>query len=200
MVDHHYKDLEALGEVGGTGGSRGPSGPFGGPPPRVPPPLPGGGGPPPGGLPLPPPRGQPPGGPPPPPPSRGPPPSGSPPPYGNSRNQQYFQQTSGASSIPIYQSAYGPTSQQMPYQYYQYPQPNQQLPFLATLDLPNLSILIYDPIHHDLSWPSIPIKIPSDIPKFDGKPSEDPKNHMITFHLWCSSNSLIDGSIHLRIF
>ena len=57
-----------------------------------------------------------------------------------------------------------------------------------------------DPIHHDPSWPAIPIKMPSDMPKFDGKPGEDPKNHVMTFHLWCSSNSLMDGSICLHLF
>ena len=70
----------------------------------------------------------------------------------------------------------------MPYQYYQYPQQNQQLPFLATLDLPDLSRLINESIHHDPSWPAILVKLPSDIPKFDGKPGEDPKNHVMTFH------------------
>jgi hypothetical protein len=43
-------------------------------------------------------------------------------------------------------------------------------------------------------------KLPSNIPKFDGKPGEDPNNHVMTFHLWCSSNSLMDDSIHLRLF
>ena len=71
---------------------------------------------------------------------------------------------------------------------------------MATLDLPNLSRLINDPIHHDPSWPAIPVKMPSDIPKFDGQHSEDPKNHVMTFHLWCSSNSLMDGSIRLCLF
>jgi hypothetical protein len=33
-----------------------------------------------------------------------------------------------------------------------------------------------------------------------GKPGEDPNNHVMTFHLWCSSNSLMDDSIHLRLF
>ena len=42
--------------------------------------------------------------------------------------------------------------------------------------------------------------MPSDIPKFDGKPDEDPKNHVMTFPLWFSSNSLMDGLIRLRIF
>jgi hypothetical protein len=39
-----------------------------------------------------------------------------------------------------------------------------------------------------------------DIPKFDGKVGEDPNNHVMTFHLWCSSNSLMDDSIRLRLF
>ena len=69
------------------------------------------------------------------------------------------------------------------------------------LDLPDLSRLINDPIHHDPSWPAIPVKLPSDIPNFDGKPSEDPKNHVsMNFHLWCSSNYLMDGSIRLQLF
>ena len=88
----------------------------------------------------------------------------------------------------------------MAYRYYQYPQPNQQMPFLATLYLLVLSRWINDPICHDPSWPAILVKLPSDIPKFDGKPGEDPKNNVMTFHLWCSSNSLMDGSIRLRIF
>jgi hypothetical protein len=29
----------------------------------------------------------------------------------------------------------------------------------------------------------MPAKLPSDIPKFDGKPGEDPKNHVMNFHL-----------------
>ena len=50
------------------------------------------------------------------------------------------------------------------------------------------------------SWPAIPVKLPSDIPKSDGKQGDDPKNHVMTFHLWCSSNSLMDDSIHLSLF
>jgi hypothetical protein len=57
-----------------------------------------------------------------------------------------------------------------------------------------------DPIYHSLVWPTIPAKLPSDIPKFDGKSGEDPNNHVMTFHLWCSSNSLMDNSICLRLF
>ena len=88
----------------------------------------------------------------------------------------------------------------MPYQYYQYVEPNHQLPFLTTMDLLDLSKLINDPIQHNPSWPTIPVNFPSDIPKFDGKQGDDPKNHVMTFHLWCSSNFLMDDSIQLRLF
>ena len=71
---------------------------------------------------------------------------------------------------------------------------------MDTLYLPYLSRLINDPIHHNPSWSTIPVKLPSYIPKFDGKRGQDPKNHVMTFHLWCSSISLMDGSIHLWLF
>jgi hypothetical protein len=77
---------------------------------------------------------------------------------------------------------------------------NRQLPFLATLDLPDLSRLTNDPIFHSPVWPVIPAKLPSNIPKFEGNPGIDPNNHVMTFHLWCSSNSLMDDSICLRLF
>jgi hypothetical protein len=57
-----------------------------------------------------------------------------------------------------------------------------------------------DPIFHSPVWPTIPAKLPSDIPKFDEKFGEDPNNHVMTFHLWCSSNSLMDDSIRLSLF
>jgi hypothetical protein len=63
-----------------------------------------------------------------------------------------------------------------------------------------LSRLTNDPISHSLVWLVIPAKLPSDIPKFDRNPSEDPNNHVMNFHLWCSSNSLMDDSIHLHLF
>jgi hypothetical protein len=43
-------------------------------------------------------------------------------------------------------------------------------------------------------------KLPLDIPKFEAKPNEDPGDHVTTFHLWCSSNSLKDDSVQLRLF
>ena len=57
-----------------------------------------------------------------------------------------------------------------------------------------------DPVSHDPAWPAVPNKLPSEIPKFEGKVGEDPSEHVTTFHLWCSSNSLHDDSIHLRLF
>ena len=88
----------------------------------------------------------------------------------------------------------------MPHQYYQ-PQPvNSQPPFLDTLDLSDLFQLTNHPIQHALHWPPMPRKLPSGIPKLDGKPEEYPKNHVMTFYCWCSSNSLMDDSILLHIF
>jgi hypothetical protein len=100
------------------------------------------------------------------------------------------------------QTAYGPTGipTGLPPQSHQYPNVNRKLPFLATLDLPNLSRILNDPIHHSPQWPVILAKLPFDIPKFDGKPGEDLNNNVMTFHLWCSSNSLIDDSICYAFF
>jgi hypothetical protein len=100
------------------------------------------------------------------------------------------------------QTAYGPTGLPtgLPPQSHQYSQVNRQLPFLATLDILDLSRILNDPIRHSPQWPVIPTKLPSDIPKFDDKVGEDPNNHVMTFHLWCSSNSLMDDSIRLRLF
>ena len=75
-----------------------------------------------------------------------------------------------------------------------------RLPFLATLNLPDLSKLTNDPIRYSPGWPPVPTKMPSYIPKFEGKNGEDLADHITTFHLWCSSNSLIDDSIRLRLF
>jgi hypothetical protein len=63
------------------------------------------------------------------------------------------------------QSSYAPTGLPigLPPQSHQYPQVNRQLPFLATLDLPNLSRILNDPIRHSPQWPAIPAKLPSNI-------------------------------------
>ena len=74
---------------------------------------------------------------------------------------------------------------------------NPQLPFLATLELPDVSKLTNDPILHNPYWPPIPTKIHGDCPKFEVKSGEDPQAHVMTYHLWCSSNF---GSTILFVF
>jgi hypothetical protein len=78
--------------------------------------------------------------------------------------------------------------------------PQPRLPFLGMLNLLDLSKLMNDPMSHDPTWPLIPTKIPLDIPMFEGKNGEDPHDHVTTFYLWFSSNSLNDDSIRLRLF
>jgi hypothetical protein len=75
------------------------------------------------------------------------------------------------------------------------PPPPLQIPYLDYLNISDLSNLTNDPILHDPTWSEIPTKLPSDIPKFEGKAVEDPTNHVMTFHLWFSSNNIMDNSI-----
>ena len=75
-----------------------------------------------------------------------------------------------------------------------------RLPFLTTLNLPDLSRLMNGLVSHYPAWLAIPNKLPSDIPKFEGRAGEDPSEHVTTFHLWCSSNSLHDDSIRFDPF
>jgi hypothetical protein len=70
-----------------------------------------------------------------------------------------------------------------------------KLPFLATLHFPDLTTLLNGLICHDLHWPPMPTKLPSDIPKFEAKRNNYLGDHVTTFHLWCSSNLLKDDSI-----
>lgn len=58
------------------------------------------------------------------------------------------------------------------------------MPFMANLNLPDLRKLINDPTAQHTTWPAMPTKIPSDIPKFEGKPREDTSNHVMTYPLW----------------
>lgn len=57
-----------------------------------------------------------------------------------------------------------------------------------------------DPIFHARHCLATLSKLASDIPKFEGKPREYPSNHVMAYHLWCSSNSLMDDSIRLHLF
>jgi hypothetical protein len=74
------------------------------------------------------------------------------------------------------------------------------MPYLASLDILDLTKITNNPILHDPTWPNMPTNLPSDIPKFEGKPGEDPTNHIMSFHLWCSSNSIMEYYVHLRLF
>jgi hypothetical protein len=80
------------------------------------------------------------------------------------------------------------------------PPPPLQMPYLASLNILDLSKLTNDPILHDPTWPAMPTKLPSNIPTFEGKAGDDPANHVMTFHLWCSSNKIMDDSIRLQLF
>lgn len=44
------------------------------------------------------------------------------------------------------------------------------MPFMASLNLPDLGKLFNEPIAHDATWPAMPAKLPLDILKFEGKP------------------------------
>jgi hypothetical protein len=57
------------------------------------------------------------------------------------------------------------------------------MPYLASLNIPDLSKLTNDPILHDPTWSAMPTKLASDIPKFEGKEGKDPANHVMTFHV-----------------
>jgi hypothetical protein len=48
---------------------------------------------------------------------------------------------------------------------------------------------------HNIKWILTPTKLSSDIAKFEGKYGEFLGNHVMTFHLLCSSNSLMDESL-----
>lgn len=74
------------------------------------------------------------------------------------------------------------------------------MPYLASLNIPDLTKLANDPILHDPTWPTMPTKLPLDIPKFEGKVGDDPANHIMTFYLWFSSNNIMDESVQLRLF
>jgi hypothetical protein len=80
------------------------------------------------------------------------------------------------------------------------PLPSLPMTYLASLNIYDLTKLTNDPILHDATWPNMPTKLPSDIPKFVGKLGEDPTSHVMTFHLWFSLNIIMDYSILLRLF
>jgi hypothetical protein len=80
------------------------------------------------------------------------------------------------------------------------PPQTPQIPYLDSLNILDITKLTNDPILHDPTWPTMPTKLPSYIPKFEGKGGDEPDNHIMTFHLWFSSNNIMDESIRLRLF
>ena len=71
---------------------------------------------------------------------------------------------------------------------------------MACLNFLHLASLTNDPIFHQAHWPPMPTNLPLEIPKFEGKAGECPQNHIMTFHLWCSSNSIVDDLIRFWLF
>jgi len=113
----------------------------------------------------------------------------------------YYNPPYSCNEVPYYQNPpylgmKVPISKDIP-QYPGHPPPdfNQQFPFVATLKLLDLTRLTNDPITHFPWWPIIPTKFPSDIPKFNGNLRECLSTHVMTYQLWCSSNSINDYSI-----
>jgi hypothetical protein len=80
------------------------------------------------------------------------------------------------------------------------PPPSPQMPYLASLNIPYLTKLTNDLILHDRTWPAMPTKLPLDIPKFEEKMGDNLANHIMTFHLWFSSNNIMDDSVRFRLF
>ena len=74
------------------------------------------------------------------------------------------------------------------------------LPYMEALNLIYLRKLINDQVSHDSNWPSMLTKLLLDIPKFKGKVVEDPIYHVMSFHLWCSLNRIIEYFVHLQLF
>ena len=82
----------------------------------------------------------------------------------------------------------------------QEPPPPPCLPYMEGLNFPDLRKLINDAFTHDLAWPTMPTKLPYDIPKIKGKVGEDPSKHVMSFPLWYPSNNIIEDSVFLRLF
>ena len=95
------------------------------------------------------------------------------PPYMGQTRGGHYGQGHGGNQTYVNQNYQGPVHQ--PH--------HPRLHFLAMLNLPDLSRLTNDLVAHDLTWLAVPTKLPSDIPKFEGKLGEDPSKHVTTFHL-----------------
>jgi hypothetical protein len=74
------------------------------------------------------------------------------------------------------------------------------LPYMVGLNLPDLTKLLNDVIQHNATLLAMLTKLPSDIPNFEVRARQNPSNHIMSFHLCCSSNSIMDDSIRLWLF
>ena len=77
---------------------------------------------------------------------------------------------------------------------------NPSLLFRSNLNLPDISKLVIDPIAHDANWSDMLQILPSYIPKFKGKYVDDPTNNIISFHLRCSFNNIVEDLVDLYLF
>lgn len=65
------------------------------------------------------------------------------------------------------------------------------IPFMASMNLFNLTKLTNGPIHDKPTWPAWLDKLPLDVLKFEGKVGKDPCNHVLSFDLWYSFNNIV---------
>jgi len=78
--------------------------------------------------------------------------------------------------------------------------PTPLLPFVNGPGHRDFNHLINDPLLHNPTWLEMSKELPSNILRFEGNPREGPTNHVHPFHMWCSSNSITNDSIHLWLF
>ena len=74
------------------------------------------------------------------------------------------------------------------------------LSFMSNLNVLYMTKITNNPIFHDSIQPTMPTNIPSKVPKFDGKASEDLCNHIIYFHMQCSYNNITDDYTQSCLF
>lgn len=71
---------------------------------------------------------------------------------------------------------------------------------MASLNLPDLSQLLNDPLLHDLNWLPMPTNIPMNFPNLERNLGDDSTDHIKYFYMWCSSSSIMDDLVHLHLF
>jgi hypothetical protein len=77
--------------------------------------------------------------------------------------------------------------------------PTPNFPYLASLNIPYLTKLMNDPIYMIPLGLTCPPNYLQTSQSLKGNQGEDPTNHIMSFHLWCSSNNIMEDSIRLMI-